>query len=69
MIETLERERITSCTAVPAIYYYLLNHPQFAPAKVAGVCWASYGGAPIAPRWCTRSASGSPPHGSRTGSG
>src|SRR6266567_3102469 len=49
MIETLERERITACTAVPAIYYYILNHPDFSPAKVAGVRWASYGGAPIAP--------------------
>jgi acyl-CoA synthetase (AMP-forming)/AMP-acid ligase II len=49
MIETLEHERITACTAVPAIYYYILNHPDFAPAKVAGVRWASYGGAPIAP--------------------
>jgi acyl-CoA synthetase (AMP-forming)/AMP-acid ligase II len=49
MIETLERERITACTAVPAIYYYILNHPGFASAKVAGVRWASYGGAPIAP--------------------
>jgi long-chain acyl-CoA synthetase len=49
MIETLERERITACTAVPAIYYYILNHPDFAPARVAGVRWASYGGAPIAP--------------------
>ncbi|HUZ83612.1 MAG TPA: AMP-binding protein [Gaiellales bacterium] len=49
MIETLEQERITACTAVPAIYYYVLNHPDFTPAKVAGVRWASYGGAPIAP--------------------
>src|SRR5215831_7010751 len=49
MIQTLEAERITACTAVPAIYYYILNHPEFAPAKVAGVRWASYGGAPIAP--------------------
>jgi acyl-CoA synthetase (AMP-forming)/AMP-acid ligase II len=49
MIETLEHEQITACAAVPAIYYYILNHPDFAPAKVAGVRWASYGGAPIAP--------------------
>ncbi|MGI9008586.1 MAG: class I adenylate-forming enzyme family protein [Streptosporangiaceae bacterium] len=49
MIDTLERERITACTAVPAIYYYILHHPQFSAAKVAGVRWASYGGAPIAP--------------------
>src|SRR5215469_3503559 len=49
MIQTLEDERITACTAVPAIYYYILHHPQFSPAKVAGVRWASYGGAPIAP--------------------
>jgi long-chain acyl-CoA synthetase len=49
MIETLDAERITACTAVPAIYYHILNHPEFSPAKVAGVRWASYGGAPIAP--------------------
>jgi long-chain acyl-CoA synthetase len=49
MIRTLEEERITVCTAVPAIYYYILNHPDFSSEKVAGVRWASYGGAPIAP--------------------
>jgi long-chain acyl-CoA synthetase len=49
MIETIERERITACTAVPAIYYHILNLPGFAPAGVTGVRWASYGGAPIAP--------------------
>jgi long-chain acyl-CoA synthetase len=49
MIRILESEQITACTAVPAIYYYILNHPEFADAKVAGVRWASYGGAPIAP--------------------
>lgn len=49
MIETLSQERITACTAVPAIYYHILNQPSFAPANVAHVRWASYGGAPIAP--------------------
>ncbi len=49
MIEILGPERITSCTAVPAIYYHMLNQPGFAAANVAGVRWASYGGAPIAP--------------------
>ena len=49
MIETIERERITACTAVPAIYYHILNRPDFAPGHVACVRWASYGGAPIAP--------------------
>jgi acyl-CoA synthetase (AMP-forming)/AMP-acid ligase II len=49
MIETLEHERITGCVAVPAIYYYVLNHPSFSPQRVAAVRWASYGGAPIAP--------------------
>ncbi len=49
MIETLADERITACVAVPAIYYYILNHPQFCTDKVAAVRWASYGGAPIAP--------------------
>jgi len=50
MAETLVRERITVCTAVPAIYYYLLNHPDLAGADLGGVRWASYGGAPIAPK-------------------
>jgi long-chain acyl-CoA synthetase len=49
MIETLKAERISSCTAVPAIYYHILNQPSFASADMAGVRWASYGGAPIAP--------------------
>jgi acyl-CoA synthetase (AMP-forming)/AMP-acid ligase II len=49
MIETIERERITGCVAVPAIYYYVLNHPSFSSERVAGVRWATYGGAPIAP--------------------
>ena len=39
---------------MPAIYYYILNHPDFTPAKVAGVRWASYGGAPIAPELVRR---------------
>jgi long-chain acyl-CoA synthetase len=49
MIETIEAERITGCVAVPAIYYYVLNHPSFTSEKVSPVRWASYGGAPIAP--------------------
>jgi acyl-CoA synthetase (AMP-forming)/AMP-acid ligase II len=49
MIETLKRERISSCTAGPAIYYHILSQPAFASADVAAVRWASYGGAPIAP--------------------
>jgi long-chain acyl-CoA synthetase len=49
MIETIERERITACVAVPAIYYYVLHHPSFSTECVAAVRWASYGGAPIAP--------------------
>jgi acyl-CoA synthetase (AMP-forming)/AMP-acid ligase II len=49
MVKTLREERITACTAVPAIYYYILNHPGLQPADVASVRWATYGGAPIAP--------------------
>ena len=49
MIKTLREERITACTAVPAIYYYILNHPGLQAADVATVRWATYGGAPIAP--------------------
>ncbi|HEY8704671.1 MAG TPA: AMP-binding protein [Gaiellaceae bacterium] len=49
MIRTLEEERITGCTAVPAIYYYILNHPDFSSDNMGAVRWASYGGAPIAP--------------------
>jgi len=49
MIETIERERISACVAVPAIYYYVLHHPNFSSGKVERVRWATYGGAPIAP--------------------
>jgi acyl-CoA synthetase (AMP-forming)/AMP-acid ligase II len=49
MIRTLREERITACTAVPAIYYYILNQPDLREADVATVRWATYGGAPIAP--------------------
>ncbi len=67
MIETLQRERITSCTAVPAIYYHILNQPAFASANVAGVRWASYGGAPIAPALVRKIAEQFP--GARVGNG
>ncbi|MGH3276231.1 MAG: class I adenylate-forming enzyme family protein [Streptosporangiaceae bacterium] len=49
MIRTLREERITTCIAVPAIYYYILNHPGLRPEDVATVRWATYGGAPISP--------------------
>ena len=49
MIRTLEQERITGCIAVPAIYYYILNHSDFSSDRIGAVRWASYGGAPIAP--------------------
>jgi long-chain acyl-CoA synthetase len=49
ILSTIETERITQLVAVPAIYYYLLSSPGFRPALLAGVRWALYGGAPIAP--------------------
>jgi len=67
MIETIERERITACTAVPAIYYHILNRPDFAPGHVACVRWASYGGAPIAPALVRKIAEQFP--GARVGNG
>jgi long-chain acyl-CoA synthetase len=67
MIETIERERITACTAVPAIYYHILNRPDFTSAQVACVRWASYGGAPIAPALVRRIAEQFP--GARVGNG
>ena len=41
---------VNQVVAVPAIYYALTRHPQFAELDVSGVTWASYGGAPIAER-------------------
>jgi long-chain acyl-CoA synthetase len=67
MIETIEQERITACTAVPAIYYHILNRGDFTPAHVACVRWASYGGAPIAPALVRRIAGQFP--GARVGNG
>ncbi len=39
---------VNQVVAVPAIYYALIRHPQFAELDASGVNWASYGGAPIA---------------------
>jgi acyl-CoA synthetase (AMP-forming)/AMP-acid ligase II len=49
ILATIEQEQISMMVAVPAIYFYLLSSPQFSPDAVAGVRWALYGGAPIAP--------------------
>ena len=67
MIETLDSERISACTAVPAIYYFILNHPSFAPSRMSAVRWVSYGGAPIAPALVERIAENFPS--SRVGNG
>ena len=67
MIDTLDRERISACTAVPAIYYFILNHPSFAPSRMSAVRWVSYGGAPIAPALVERIAENFPS--SRVGNG
>ena len=60
MIDTLDHERISACTAVPAIYYFILNHPSFAPSRMSAVRWVSYGGAPIAPALVERIAESFP---------
>jgi long-chain acyl-CoA synthetase len=39
---------VNQVVTVPAIYYALVRHPQFAELDVSAVNWASYGGAPIA---------------------
>jgi long-chain acyl-CoA synthetase len=39
---------VNQVVTVPAIYYALVGHPQFAELDVSAVNWASYGGAPIA---------------------
>jgi acyl-CoA synthetase (AMP-forming)/AMP-acid ligase II len=67
MIDTLDHERISACTAVPAIYYFILNHPSFAPSRMSAVRWVSYGGAPIAPALVERIAENFPS--SRVGNG
>jgi acyl-CoA synthetase (AMP-forming)/AMP-acid ligase II len=49
MLQTIVEERVSMTVAVPAIYFYLLSAPSFSSEAVAGVRWALYGGAPIAP--------------------
>jgi acyl-CoA synthetase (AMP-forming)/AMP-acid ligase II len=48
-LRAIVAERITSVTTVPAIFWLAINQPNFAEFDVAGVRWAMYGGAPIAP--------------------
>ena len=40
---------VNHLVSVPAIYYALINLPQFAELDVSGIRWIAYGGAPIAP--------------------
>jgi acyl-CoA synthetase (AMP-forming)/AMP-acid ligase II len=49
MLRVLREENIGLCVAVPAIYHYVLHHPDFSSDGVDHVRWASYGGAPISP--------------------
>ncbi len=49
MLRTIGEERVTQVIAVPAIYHYLLHHPEFRPELVDHVRWAFWGGAPVAP--------------------
>ncbi len=54
MMQTIAAERISLMVSVPAIYFYVLSSPHFSPAAMAGVRWALYGGAPIAPELVAR---------------
>lgn len=48
-LKAVEQERITVLTTVPALYWLMLNHPDFAGTDTSSVRALSYGGAPIAP--------------------
>lgn len=49
LLTTLTAERISVLVTVPAIYFLLLRHKEFAALDTSGVRWVGYGGAPIAP--------------------
>ena len=49
LLRTVQQEKITSLTTVPAIYKLLMLNPSFGEYDVSSVRWAGYGGAPIAP--------------------
>jgi long-chain acyl-CoA synthetase len=46
-LEALEKERITTMTAVPTIYWLLLNAPEFDQRKLGSLRLLSAGGAPV----------------------
>ncbi|QEC48151.1 long-chain fatty acid--CoA ligase [Baekduia soli] len=60
MLAALRDEAITMLIAVPAIYHYVLAHPDFDPADAARVRHVFYGGAPIAPALVARIKQGFP---------
>ncbi|QHC02211.1 AMP-binding protein [Epidermidibacterium keratini] len=49
LLRTVQEEKITSLTTVPAIYKLLMLNPSFGDYDLSSVRWAGYGGAPIAP--------------------
>ena len=53
-LDALESERITMSTAVPAIYWLMLNAQDFGGRDLSRLRIASYGGAPIAPELVAR---------------
>jgi long-chain acyl-CoA synthetase len=46
-LEALEKERITTMTAVPTIYWLMLNAPEFDQRKLGSLRFLSTGGAPV----------------------
>ncbi|MEO6881233.1 MAG: AMP-binding protein, partial [Mycobacteriaceae bacterium] len=48
-LRAIETERISVLTTVPALYWLMLNHPDFAGTDTSSVRALSYGGAPISP--------------------
>ncbi len=53
-LDALERERVTMSTAVPAIYWLMLNAAEFGRRDLSALRILSYGGAPIAPELVAR---------------
>jgi acyl-CoA synthetase (AMP-forming)/AMP-acid ligase II len=48
-LTAITAERINLLTAVPAIFWQTLRHPQFSSLDTSAVRWVGYGGAPTPP--------------------
>jgi acyl-CoA synthetase (AMP-forming)/AMP-acid ligase II len=53
-LKAIADERINRLTSVPAVYWFVINQPNFKELDTTGIGWVSYGGAPIAPELVAR---------------